>query len=60
MFYISVIDRDECQEIPNVCSHGLCVDTEGSYYCSCHNGFKASHDQTMCMGMKRNAFYMKI
>uniref|UniRef100_A0A8D2MZ83 FBN2 protein n=1 Tax=Zonotrichia albicollis TaxID=44394 RepID=A0A8D2MZ83_ZONAL len=43
------IDRNECLEIPNVCSHGLCVDMQGSYQCICHNGFKASQDQTMCM-----------
>uniref|UniRef100_A0A8C5I4Y5 Fibrillin-2-like n=1 Tax=Gouania willdenowi TaxID=441366 RepID=A0A8C5I4Y5_GOUWI len=43
------LDRDECQEIPNVCSHGECIDTQGSYRCLCHNGFKATADQTMCM-----------
>ncbi|XP_066038029.1 fibrillin-2 isoform X1 [Chamaea fasciata] len=43
------VDRNECLEIPNVCSHGLCVDVQGSYQCVCHNGFKASQDQTMCM-----------
>ncbi|XP_054253822.1 fibrillin-2 isoform X1 [Indicator indicator] len=43
------IDRNECLEIPNVCSRGLCVDMQGSYQCICHNGFKASQDQTMCM-----------
>uniref|UniRef100_A0A8C3JSM0 Fibrillin-2 n=1 Tax=Calidris pygmaea TaxID=425635 RepID=A0A8C3JSM0_9CHAR len=43
------VDRNECLEIPNVCSHGLCVDMQGSYHCICHNGFKASQDQTMCM-----------
>ncbi|XP_002931771.2 fibrillin-2 [Xenopus tropicalis] len=43
------IDRNECLEIPNVCSHGTCVDTEGSYHCVCNNGFKVSPDQTMCM-----------
>lgn len=46
----SVLGRNECQEIPNVCSHGDCVDTEGSYICICHNGFKATGEQTMCMG----------
>lgn len=53
LFCVSVIDRNECLEIPNVCSHGLCVDMQGSYQCICHNGFKASQDQTMCMGMER-------
>lgn len=46
----SISGRNECQEIPNVCSHGDCVDTEGSYVCICHNGFKATGEQTMCMG----------
>ena len=49
-----VLDRNECLEIPNVCSHGLCVDLQGSYQCICHNGFKASQDQTMCMGKKED------
>lgn len=52
LFCIFFIDRNECLEIPNVCSHGLCVDMQGSYQCVCHNGFKASQDQTMCMGME--------
>ncbi|CAM9994712.1 unnamed protein product [Lampetra fluviatilis] len=43
------IDRNECSEIPNVCSHGECVDTRGSYRCHCHNGFKGTDDSTMCM-----------
>lgn len=49
-----VLDRNECLEIPNVCSHGLCVDLQGSYQCICHNGFKASQDQTMCMGKRED------
>ncbi|XP_069816785.1 fibrillin-2-like [Dendropsophus ebraccatus] len=44
------IDRNECLEIPNVCSHGTCEDTLGGYRCICNNGFKASPDRTMCMG----------
>ncbi|XP_043562346.1 fibrillin-2-like [Chiloscyllium plagiosum] len=43
------IDRNECLEIPNVCSHGDCIDLKGSYRCTCHNGFKQTPDQTMCM-----------
>ncbi|XP_058393999.1 fibrillin-3 [Diceros bicornis minor] len=42
------VGRNECREIPNVCSHGDCVDTEGSYRCLCHRGFRASMDQTLC------------
>uniref|UniRef100_A0A8C2EZW0 Fibrillin 2b n=1 Tax=Cyprinus carpio TaxID=7962 RepID=A0A8C2EZW0_CYPCA len=43
------LDRNECQEIPNVCSHGKCIDTLGSFRCLCHNGFKTTPDLTMCM-----------
>uniref|UniRef100_A0A8C0W6M1 Fibrillin-3 n=1 Tax=Castor canadensis TaxID=51338 RepID=A0A8C0W6M1_CASCN len=45
------VGRNECEEIPNVCSHGDCVDTEGSYLCLCHQGFQASADQTLCMDL---------
>lgn len=36
-----------------MCSHGNCIDTQGSYRCACHNGFKATADQSMCMGERR-------
>ncbi|XP_029108624.1 fibrillin-2 isoform X1 [Scleropages formosus] len=42
------IDRNECLEIPNVCSHGECVDLQGSYRCICNRGFKATPNQKMC------------
>ncbi|VFV25684.1 fibrillin 3 [Lynx pardinus] len=42
------VGRNECREMPNICSHGDCVDTEGSYTCLCHRGFRASADQTLC------------
>ncbi|XP_054439323.1 fibrillin-3 [Pteronotus mesoamericanus] len=43
------VGRNECREIPGVCSHGKCVDTEDSYTCLCHRGFRTSADQTLCM-----------
>ncbi|XP_035248375.1 fibrillin-2 isoform X1 [Anguilla anguilla] len=43
------LDRNECEEIPNVCSHGECVDLQGGYRCVCHNGFKATPNRHMCM-----------
>lgn len=53
IFVLCFSDRNECQDIPNVCSHGECIDTQGSYRCLCHNGFKATADQSMCMGERR-------
>ncbi|CAI5792881.1 fibrillin-1 isoform X1 [Podarcis lilfordi] len=43
------VDRNECLEVPNICSHGECQDIEGGYICRCHTGFKTNGDQTMCM-----------
>ncbi|XP_067114081.1 fibrillin-2-like [Osmerus mordax] len=43
------IDRNECLEIPNVCSHGECVDIRGGYRCVCHKGFKVTSNRKMCM-----------
>uniref|UniRef100_A0A8D1TIW8 Fibrillin 3 n=1 Tax=Sus scrofa TaxID=9823 RepID=A0A8D1TIW8_PIG len=42
------VGRNECREIPNICSHGDCMDTVDSYTCQCHRGFRASADQTLC------------
>lgn len=47
---LCIIDRNECQETPNICSHGQCIDTVGSFYCICHTGFKTNDDKTMCLG----------
>ncbi|XP_023701075.2 fibrillin-2 isoform X1 [Paramormyrops kingsleyae] len=43
------LDRDECVENPNVCSHGECVNIQGAYHCLCHHGYRASSNQRMCM-----------
>lgn len=52
IFKLSMIsDRNECVEIPNICSHGDCIDREGGYTCRCHTGFKTNEDETMCLGM---------
>ncbi len=39
MFIIFVVDVNECVE-PYLCSvGGTCVNTEGSYDCTCHTGY---------------------
>ncbi|KTF78300.1 hypothetical protein cypCar_00049248 [Cyprinus carpio] len=38
-----MVYEDECVIFPVACGdHAQCVNTEGSYYCSCHEGFKMS------------------
>lgn len=41
-------DIDECQR--GVCSQG-CVNSIGSYNCSCFTGYSLSSDQTTCTGI---------
>ncbi len=50
--HISLTDADECAIFPSVCGdHTRCVNTPGSYYCSCDEGFKESFP---CEGMMRH------
>ncbi|KAL7980060.1 hypothetical protein Chor_001328 [Crotalus horridus] len=49
------VDRNECVEIPNICSHGDCIDREGGYTCRCHTGFKTNEDETMCLDINECA-----
>ncbi|CAM4471432.1 unnamed protein product [Lepidochelys kempii] len=43
---------NECQEIPNVCSHGNCVYTEDSYICIFHNGSRPQ-ERRPCAWVRR-------
>ena len=49
MLYLK--DVDECDESPNGgCDHN-CTNTNGSYYCSCHDGYDLDSDAANCIGM---------
>ena len=44
----SFTDIDECNEnVKNNCSH-MCINSPGSYYCKCPNGFHMSQDNKSC------------
>lgn len=45
------IDINECEIDNGNCSNGTCVNTNGSFYCSCNKGFILSEDDRYkCIG----------
>lgn len=43
-------DIDECAMNPNVCMHGKCHNTRGSYTCNCNPGYCVPQGQMICVG----------
>ena len=53
--YFHAIDDDECQDNTHVChSVAVCVNTKGSYNCTCNNGYEG--DGYNCSGKKCRPF----
>ena len=50
-FYLCLIslDKNECSEGTDTCSH-ICVNTVGSYKCSCPTGYQLDSDARTCVG----------
>ena len=45
------IEIDECKQSPNGGCNHTCTNTDGSYYCSCHDGYVLGNDTSSCIGM---------
>ena len=43
-------DINECAELTDGCAQ-ICVDTDGSYHCSCDSGYSLSSDNFGCNGV---------
>ena len=48
-WFCLVADVNECEDNNGGCSHN-CVNTMGSYHCTCKLGYSLSHDNTSCTG----------
>ena len=46
-------DIDECKTSNGGCDH-ICTNTNGSYQCSCHDGYSLAEDNSHCVGMQYN------
>ena len=49
IFCYSGLDINECTEVMDDCTH-RCVNTKGSYYCTCHSGYELRKDNITCSG----------
>lgn len=49
MFFFSIIDQNECDTTNGGCSQN-CMNTEGSFYCTCNAGYKLNADKRQCDG----------
>ena len=49
MCYV-LTDVNECEECNGGCDH-ICTNTDGSYNCSCREGFDLEIDDVSCIGM---------
>ena len=48
-YFITSIDIDECTDNVDACNH-KCVNTIGSYICTCEDGYKLDDTETTCLG----------
>ena len=46
----TIIDNDECKVSNGGCDHN-CTNTNGSYHCSCDDGYHLAKDNLNCDGM---------
>ena len=47
----SPTDVNECLT-PGVCTHGTCINLEGSFRCSCEQGYEVTPDEKGCQGTR--------
>lgn len=50
MIICTHVDLDECVQGQHPCQQ-RCVNTFGSFKCSCDDGYRPAHDQTSCTGV---------
>ena len=41
---------DECVEVPSICNKGTCRNVEGTFECTCYDGYKLSPTLDECIG----------
>ena len=47
---INFVDIDECKLFNGGCEHD-CTNNNGSFFCTCHDGYNLKDDHLSCVGM---------
>ena len=55
LYLIFSLDIDECEMETDNCDQ-TCTNTDGSFACSCLDGFKLSTDHRSCSGKEHNSY----
>ena len=55
MNFCSYADINECLSANGGCDH-TCTNTEGSFYCTCDNGYELHSDKLTCEGKFLNMY----
>ncbi|KAM7285257.1 putative fibrillin-1, partial [Ixodes scapularis] len=50
-------DINECQENPDICQNGECINTHGGYRCRCYHGFEPSSNGKQCLDNRLGTCY---
>ena len=51
IFFILLLDINECELTPGLCGNGTCVNIGGGFRCNCREGFKnAPMMMEVCIG----------
>ena len=51
MYDKHIVDIDECNELPGICTNGRCVNTFGSFKCTCQQGYEVDSTGRICVGL---------
>ncbi|MGH0140469.1 UNVERIFIED_CONTAM: hypothetical protein FKN15_029121 [Acipenser sinensis] len=54
------LNKNECTAKPGICENGRCINTVGSYRCSCHEGFSASSSETECIDNRQGFCFTEV